>query len=147
MTSLLQFFHSPQIVAILVTILIFFITIFLSMRYWIKSTTVLFLLVFSLIAGLLANYTQPLSFYFQNPPSPLEETNDEFNKQILGAIENLKIEVNSEKEHLQSAVSQIQEVFDSMKDQSQKLQDLIEEAKDQFKAEYPDNSTSSDQSA
>jgi hypothetical protein len=49
----------------------------------------------------------------------------------------LKIEVSSEKENLHRLMGQMQDIFNSIDIQRQKLQNFIEETREQFKTGYP----------
>jgi hypothetical protein len=145
MSSTLQFFQSTPVVALLIAIFIFATTIFLAVKRWIGfSLTVLFLL-FSLAAGLMINHQQMAHYYLGSfPPSHSltnEETQDAFHAQILQALEDLKLEVKTEKENLRLLMNQVQEIFDSMDVQKRKLQNFIEETRERFKTEYPTQSS------
>lgn len=139
MSSSLNFLQSEHVLALLVTILIFMTTIFLAVKRWIGFSITLLLLLFSLAAGLLINHQQDLQHYFSYSSSTKgnEVTTEDFHKQMLQAMEDLKLEVTTEKENLHRIMTQVQEIFDSVDAQKQKLQTFIEEAREQFKTDYP----------
>jgi hypothetical protein len=143
MSFLQNILQSPHVVALLIAILIFLITIFLIVKRWIGFPVALLLLVFSLIAGLIINHQQSLQCYLNSylpsssSPQKGEESQDAFQKQMLQAVEDLKLEVSTEKENLRRVVDQVQEIFNSMDVQKQKLQQFIEETREKFKADYP----------
>lgn len=66
-----------------------------------------------------------------------ESMPEAFQGQILQAVKNLKFEVDNEKENFLLIMNQIQELFDLMDGQTQKLQAFIEETKEKVKTDYP----------
>lgn len=141
MSSTLQFFQSAPVIALLIAILIFATTIFLAVKRWITFSLTVLLLLFSLAAGLMINHQQMLHYYLNSsPPSNAltnEDTQDAFHAQMLQAVEDLKLEVKTEKENLRRVMNQVQEIFDSVDVQKKKLQTFIEETRERFKTEYP----------
>lgn len=97
------------------------------------------LLAFALIAGVLINYPH----FLEGHPDSLQNFTQQkvplidFQQQIVQAIDELQVEVNTEKENLQKLAYQIQELFDSVDKQKQKLQQFIEETHERFKNDYP----------
>jgi hypothetical protein len=146
-SSLTQFFQSPHVLALFIAILIFLMTIFLVVKRWIGFSVTLLLLLFSLVAGLVINHQQIFQDYihsYSSSATPLigEDVQDAFHKQMMQALEDLKVEVNAEKENLRQVVNQVQEIFDTMEAQKQKLQNFIEETRERFKTDYPTKSVS-----
>ncbi len=148
MSSLSEFFQSTPVIALLIAILIFIITIFLVVKRWISFSVTFLFLLFSLTAGLLINHQQTVQHYFNSSSLTAnsltsEDSQDAFHKQMLQAVEDLKAEMKTEKENLQGVMSQIQEIFETMDAQKQKLQNFIEETREHFKTNYPIEQTKS----
>ncbi|WP_068468223.1 hypothetical protein [Candidatus Protochlamydia phocaeensis] len=139
MHSFLQFLQSDHMMAFIIAVLIFLVTILLVVKRWIGFSITLLLLVFSLAAGLAINNQQAFQGYMDDYRQTRlnERQQDVFKKQVLQAVEDLRIEVNSEKENLRQAMSQVQEIFDRVERQKQKLQNFIEETRERFKSEMP----------
>lgn len=143
MSPVLNFFQSTHVIALLIAIFIFIITIFLVVKRWIGFSVTLLLLLFSLAAGLVISHQQDFQDYLNTPLStssslaPSEDSQDAFHKQMLQAVEDLKVEVNTEKENLRGVMNQVHEIFESMDVQKQKLQNFIEETRERFKTDYP----------
>lgn len=132
--------HSEHILALFIAILIFLTTILLVVKRWIGFSITLLLLIFSLAAGLIINNQQDFQHYLTSSSSSSihnEKTTEDFHKQILQAMEDLKIEVAAEKDNLRRLVDEVQDVFQSMDIQKQKLQNFIEEVRQRFKSNYP----------
>jgi len=143
MSTALNFFQSEHFLALLIAILVFLTTIFLVVKRWIGFSVTLLLLIFSLAAGLLINHQQDLQHYFSSYSSnPTPESSDDFHKHMMQAMEDLKLEVTAEKENLRRVMNQVQEIFESMDVQKQKLQNFIEETREQFKTDYQKKSSS-----
>ncbi len=139
MSSVLNFFQSEHVLALLIAILIFLTTLFLVVKRWIGFSITLLLLLFSLVAGLLINHHQDFQHYLSFSSSPVKEevTTADFHKQMQQAMEGLKLEVATEKENLRRVMTQVQEIFNSMDMQKQKLQNFIDEVRERFKTHYP----------
>jgi polyhydroxyalkanoate synthesis regulator protein len=141
MSSTLHFLQSPHVLALLIAVFIFLTTILLVVKRWIGFSMTLLLLLFSLAAGLIINHQQAvqsyLNAYTSSSTSTNEDSQDAFHKQMLQAVEDLKLEVSTEKENLRLVMNQIQEIFDSMDAQKQKLQNFIDETRERFKTDYP----------
>jgi hypothetical protein len=137
-----HFFESPHVLALVIAILIFLITIFLVVKRWIGFSLTLLLLIFSLAAGLIINQQQTIRDYLNSSssssnPMALNESQDPFHTQVMKALEDLRLEVNTEKENIRHLMSQVQEIFDSMDAQKQKLQNFIDEVQQRFRTDYP----------
>lgn len=143
MSPILNFLQSEHILAFLVAVLIFLTTILLVVKRWIGFSIALLLLLFSLAAGLVINYQQEIQHYFNPAPYSSIHSQEDFHKYMLQGMENLKTELTTEKDNLRRVMNQVQEIFESMDVQKQKLQNFIEEVKEQFKTDYPVNPTSS----
>lgn len=139
MTSLYHFFQSNHMLALISSLLIFLMTIFLVVKRWIGFSITLLLLFFSLAVGLLIDQQQNFTNYFKNiTTAPTTEVSqDNFHQQILNAIDDLRIEVLAEKENLRRVMSDVKEIFESVDAQKQKLQHFIEETRENFKRESP----------
>ncbi len=136
-SSLIQFFSSNQVIALLSAVSIFIVTIFLVAKRWIGFSITFILLLFALIAGILINNPQFLTEYSsQNSTVNLEQQED-FKKQILQAINDVKQEVSTEKENLQHLKNQMQDFFNQLDAQKQKLDQFIEETRNRFQNEKP----------
>lgn len=137
MNETISFWYSEHLLALIVAFLIFLITIFLVVKQWIGFSIALLLLLFSLAAGLIINNQHSFKQYFNSyalASSPAED--DHFRKQMVHAVEDLKLEMNTEKENLQRVMNQVQVIVDSFDEQKQKLQHFIEETRERFKTEY-----------
>lgn len=137
-----QFLQTDHVLALLIAILIFLTTLFLVVKRWIGFSITLLLLLFSLAAGIIINNQQVFQGYLDHYSStrhlPEADANsDVFQKQILQAVTDLQIEMQTEKENLLQLKKQMQDIFDSMDTQKQKLQNFIEETRERFKTEYP----------
>ncbi len=143
MQTFSQFLQTDHVIALLIAVLIFLMTIFLAVKRWIGFSITLLLLLFSLAAGVLINNQHAFQGYLGHysssaPALPLAEANsDVFQKQMLKAVEDLQTEMQTEKENLRQLKQQVQDLFVSMDTQKQKLQNFIEETRERFKTEYP----------
>jgi hypothetical protein len=140
MFSFLDFFESAHFLALAVAIIIFLITVFLVVKRWIGFYTALLFLLLALIAGLIINYQSDLRRYVSSSGASSSLTNSQaaeasFAKQMKQAMEDLKTEVETEKKNLLRVIDEVQEIFDSVDAQKQKLDDFIEEVREQFKKE------------
>ncbi|MBS4163527.1 Uncharacterized protein PRO82_000830 [Candidatus Protochlamydia amoebophila] len=132
----IMFLQSEPRLALLIAVLIFFITIFLVIKKWIGFSVALLLLIFSLAAGLVIKNQQFFETYASEYHHQFHnQENEAFKKQILQALEDIKKEVNIEKENCQQVMKQVQAIFEQMDAEKQKLQLFIEETKEKFKKE------------
>lgn len=147
MSPVLNILQSEHFLALLISLFIFMTTILLVVKRWIGFPITLLLLFFALAAGLIINYHHQFQNYFTSSPHSNEENSspEDFHQHMLKAMENLKIEMTTEKENLRRVIGQVQEIFDSMDIQKQKLQNFIEEIRDQFQTNYPAKTPSSHQ--
>jgi len=148
MSFALNFLQSEHVLALLLAVSIFFITIFLAVKRWIGFSITLLLLLFSLVAGLAINNQQEFQHYLMSPSRSTinqEISAEDFQKQMLQAMSDLKKEVAAEKENLRNVLDQLQNVFDSMDLQKQKLQNFIGEMRQHFKNDHPVNVSPSHQ--
>ncbi|MFI5344404.1 MAG: hypothetical protein ACHQUC_09315 [Chlamydiales bacterium] len=138
-STLVQFFSSQHVIALLSAVSIFLVTIFLVAKRWIGFSITFILLLFSLTAGILINNPQ----FFTDYVNPHQEANLDqqtaFKKQILQAIDDVKLEVHTEKENLQHLKDQMQEIVNQLDTQKQKLEGFIEETRNRFKTDKPHN--------
>lgn len=143
MSQTLAFLQSEHVLALLITLLIFLVTLLLVVKRWINFPMTLLLLLFSLSVGLVINHQQDLQHYFTSSSHSVDESSspEDFHQQMLKALENLKVEMTTEKDNLRRVITQVQEIFESMDIQKQKLQNFIEEARDRFQTDYPKNSS------
>lgn len=130
--------QSEHILALLVAVLIFFTTILLVVKRWIGFSMTLLLLIFSLAAGLIINHHQDFQHYLtpSSKSTHYESSSEDFHKQMLQAVEDLKMEVAAEKENLRRVMDQVQDIFTSMDAQKQKLQHFIGEVRQHFNSEH-----------
>jgi hypothetical protein len=144
MSTALNYVQSEHVLALLIALIIFLITIFLVARRWIGFPVTLLFLLFALAAGLIINNQKDVQHYLGSPArlSSSLETPEGFHNQMLQAMEDFKLEVSTEKDNLKRVITQVQEIFDSMDVQKQKLQNFIDEAREQFKTEYQKKSSS-----
>ncbi|MBA2369985.1 MAG: hypothetical protein H0V82_13355 [Candidatus Protochlamydia sp.] len=128
----LKFLESEPVIALLVAAIIFFITLFLVVKQWIGFSLTLLLLVFALVSGFIVNNQHVLDCYNKENHELVfhGKEDDAFKIQIFQAIEDLKVEVNSEKENIQHMMAQIQEVLNEVDSQKQNLQSFIDSQKD-----------------
>lgn len=136
-SSLVQFFSSNQVIALLSAVSIFIVTIFLVAKRWIGFPITLILLLFALIAGILINNPQFFSEYSNQYSGLNLEQQEDFKKQMLQAIDDVKQEVSTEKENLQHLKDQVQDIFNQLDTQKQKLDSFIEETRNRFQSEKP----------
>ncbi len=138
MNTFVEFLKSEQVIALITAVLIFFVTILLVVKGWIRFGITFLLLVFSLGAGLAISSHGAIRSYLQdyNRTTALENQTLAFNKQLLQAVEDLKIEIGLQKETLRLIAHQVQDVFDQVDLQKQKLQIFLNETRDLFKSEH-----------
>ncbi len=137
-----HFFESDHVVALLIAVLIFLTTIFLVVKRWIGFPIALLLLFFTLVTGIVINNQDALNSYLKpHSKTALNQDQDAFRSQIMQAVEGLKTEVETEKNNLRTVMGQVQEIFDHMEVQKQKLQNFIDETREHFKAENVSKST------
>ncbi|KIC71898.1 hypothetical protein [Candidatus Protochlamydia amoebophila] len=130
------FLQSEPRLALLIAVLIFFITIFLVIKKWIGFSVALLLLIFSLAAGLVIKNQQFFETYASEYHHQFHnQENEAFKKQILQALEDIKKEVNIERENFHQVMNQVQAIFEQMDAEKQKLQLFIEETREKFKKE------------
>ena len=130
--------YSEHVLALVVAVLIFLTTILLVVKRWIGFSITLLLLVFALAAGLLINNQQDFQHYLipsSNSANRGSASSEDFHKQMLQAVEDLKTEVAAEKENLRRVMDQVQDIFNSMDVQKHKLQNFIGEVRQHFKSE------------
>lgn len=146
MSSISNFIQSEHLFALLITVIVFLITLLLAVKRWISFPVTLSLLVLALVIGLIINHKEDLEHYFTfsvSQPVEAKHSKESFHEHILQGMEGLKAEVETGKENLHRIINQVQEVFDSMDIQKQKLQNFIEELRKEFEKNYPSNSLSS----
>lgn len=132
METITQFFQSEHVIALLVAIAIFLITIGLVIKRWVGFSIALLLLLFSLAAGIVINNHDAFHLYADSQQSAQK---DDFRKQMLQAVEDLQSEINSEKDNLRHVMNQVQDIFEQLDAQKQKLQQFIEETRERFKTD------------
>ena len=113
------------------------ILFFISKR-WIGLAFSLFFLATSFAVAIITNNQLNVHDYFSSFESlPSEETHPSaaFHKQVLQAVEDLKSEVDTEKENLRQVIGQVSEIVNSIDIQKQKLQAFIEETRERFQTE------------
>lgn len=134
-----EFLQNEVVVALLTSTIIFFITILLVAKNWISFWTTFLLLLFAIAAGFVIGHYHTFQSYleYQTQSSNLsQEANPEtFKSQISQAMEHLQKEVHTEKENLHKLMVQVDEIFDQMNTQKQKLEHFIEVTQERFKAE------------
>lgn len=139
MHQIAEFLKTEPVLALIIACLIFATTILLVVKRWIGFSLALLLLLFSLAAGLLINNQQAFQLYLNSRTttnlSSDGESQDTFRKQVSQAVEDLKLEVNTEKENLKRVMHQVQEIVDSIDVQKQKLQTFIDETRVKFKSD------------
>jgi len=136
MENLLDFITTNTIFAFLITVFIFIVTIFLVVRQWIGFSMALLLLVFAIAAGTAVRHYNLLKSYIYLSEEPSQS---EFNKQITKVVEDVRMEVSSEKENLHLLMKQVEDLFDQMNQQKIKLQQFIEETTEHFRSEEQKN--------
>jgi hypothetical protein len=141
MGTMPSLFGMDHVLGFTVALVIFLLTLFLAARRWIGFWTTLVLLVFSLVAGMLADRTHSFRSYFEGA-AKVEDVSlarEDFQSQVLHAVENLKLEVSNEKQNLNKVMGQVQVIFDSLEEQKKKLQSFIVETREHFKIEADAN--------
>lgn len=142
MSTFQEILHNEAFVAIITSTIIFFITILLVAKKWIGFWTTFLLLLFSIGAGLAIGHYRTIQNYAENYQNPnqvdQEELDGNFKTQIKQAVENLKKEVDVEKDTLDLVVKQVNEILNQLDVQKQKLQHFIEETHERFKSEKED---------
>ena len=130
MTNLPSFFTSDPFVAFLIAILIFFFTIFLSVKQWINLPLTLILLLFSLAAGTVVNTQRHLKGYVLGNSKGLNQSSVEFQDQLREAFETIKIELSAEKDSLLKIGSQVEAIFKEVENQSAKIESLFDKTRE-----------------
>lgn len=146
MTAILDIIQSDQALALLVTTLIFFVIIFLVAKRWIGFSVALLLLLGALAVGLFFNNQNDFQTYLNPSATSIhkDDSEEDFHKQMLHAMADLKTEVDAEKENLRRLMGQVQDVFDSVDMQKQKLQSFIDEVRQHFKSDHPEKESSNE---
>ena len=145
MNQIIDFLQTDHVLALIIACLIFLATIFLVVKRWVGFSIAVLLLIFSLVAGLVINNQHAVQQYFNAYAASSkgeEGSQDAFRKQMLQAVEDLKLEMSAEKENLKRVMDQVHEIVDSIDVQKNKLQHFIEETRERFKAEYGPKSAS-----
>lgn len=142
MDTFLEFLQTDKVIALISAVFIFFVTILLVSKRWINFPVTLLLLLFAIASGLVISNYHALQSYFhdynQNGFKKEQEDQESFKTQLLQAVEDVKTEVSSEKENLRLLKGQVEEIFDLMDVQKQKLKSFIEETREHFKSEKTD---------
>lgn len=121
-----DFFQSGPFLALLVSTLIFLLTIFLVAKGWINLSVTTLLLLFAVTIGLVINYQQGTQYSFDHPFDDSSSNSQE--------LIQLKQDIQNEKENLQQVSTQMQDLIKQMNNQKKQLQVLIEDTKQQLKA-------------
>ncbi len=138
MSVALHFIQSEHMLALLIAVFIFLITIVLTVKHWISFPVTLTLLLFSLAAGLLINHWQAFNQSLASSSSNKEaELIGNFHKRLLQEIEELKTEVCTNREDLLQVRNRIKEIADSIAMEKQKLQNFMEEFQGQVNHNQP----------
>lgn len=135
MDIFLQSFKSETTLAFLASLIIFLLTLFLVIRRLIGFPMTLLLLLFAITLGLAISNQHILQCYVNDyQQDKLKGKNSEslFKKQVTQALQDVKIEVKLEKENFDHLMNQVEEMVDQLDKQKQKLQQFIEEAREQF---------------
>ena len=128
--QIIDFFSSNPVMALFATLAIFLITIILVAKRWVGFSVAFILLLLSLIVGILVNNPQFFSNYdeFRNSEFNSEQEN-EFKKTILQALDDVKLEVKTEKQTLDSLKNEINDMRSTLNAEKQKLENYIEESR------------------
>lgn len=139
MSALIEFFKSEQFVAFFVATMIFAVTIFLVAKQWIGFSIALLFLLFALIAGFVINHHEEIKHNFFRMPIAKENSINhdqvEFRTQMKLAVDDLQKELSVERENIQQMMSQVQEIFEILEAEKNKLENFIEETREHFKKE------------
>jgi hypothetical protein len=136
MEGLLDFLKTNQAIAFITALMIFFVTMLLVVRRVIGFSVTLLLFIFSILAGLVIVHYDTFPACFRDAYSSNEkEPTKQFDMQILKAMKDLQTEVDNGKETLHLVLNQVQEVFQELEGQKQKLETFIEETQEHFKNE------------
>jgi len=136
MDQILIFFQTDTVIAFLTALFIFFVTIFLVIKRWIGFSLTLLLLLFAITAGVVIRHHRLLESYllvYKN--NEFENQESLFQKQFVQAVSDIKGELSTENDNFQKLVNQVEDMFDQMDAQTQKLQTFIDEARERFKSD------------
>lgn len=129
------YLQTDQALALLITTIIFLFTILLVVKRWIGFGITFLLLLFCLGAGLAISSRRTIQCYLENCHS-VSKTDDShlmFMDEMQQAITHMRGEVETEKETLHRLVNQVQDIFDQVDFQRQKLQHFIEDTRNHLK--------------
>lgn len=135
-SSFFHFFSPGPFSALLATIALLVITIFLVAKRWIGLSSALILLLISLATGILINNPKVLDDYSQTSFAAEIEHQENFNKQILQAIDGVKEEVSIEKENINQLRNQIEDILLKIDQEKQKVENFIDETRKHFQTEH-----------
>jgi hypothetical protein len=133
MTSIFSIFESAHVIALLTSLLIFFVTIFLVIQRWIDFSTTLLLLLFSLLAGILINNQNLMESgwgerdHVDTVKNRQLQLNEQ--KELTLAIENLQREWEAEKQTILSIQNQVQHLSETVYGQQQQFEEWKEQVK------------------
>lgn len=139
MFNLSEFLKADYLLALLTSLFIFSITLYLTIKRWIGFSLSLFMLLLALGVGVgIRNYhiiETYLIAYQEEHHSEYENVNKGFKSQIAQAVADITVELKAEKENITVLVNQVEEMLDEVDKQKQKLESFIEETKERFKGE------------
>jgi hypothetical protein len=129
MQAFIDFFMTSTFLGFITALLIFSSILFCVPGQRTVLSMVLTLLVFSVATGAVFNHHQILQCYLGdykvNDPANRLNKESLFKKQITQALEDIQIEVVTEKENLLQLMEQVEEIVDQVDAQRQKLHQFI----------------------
>lgn len=127
--ALWKLLQNENALAFLAAATVFFVTVFLVAKKWINFSFATLLLLFAIVTGLVIRYQD---VFIPHPASKQADPSPAVPTQFLQAFEDLKIEVDTDKDHLNHIMDQVQDIFSEVNAQKLKLQHFIEETRERF---------------
>jgi uncharacterized membrane protein YhiD involved in acid resistance len=119
-------FTSPPFLALGVGVLLLFLTIFLFSRRWIGLSSAFILLLVTLAGAVVLNWSDQLKDQIK------AQDQETFNHQFLQAIEEIKGEIELEKESIDELKTQVHEIAEQIDHEKQKVDTFIAETRRHF---------------
>lgn len=142
MFSLFQSLEPELLIASLILLFLFLILFFLIMKKWIRFFIPLFFLAFFILIDFAVKNQEELEPSFPSLPTASENREippENFEKQMMQAVADLKNEVSIEKENLRQVVEEVQGIFDSLEIQKEKFHSFFGQLRLHFQQNLPEN--------
>ncbi len=136
MQHLIEFFQSDSVLALAVSATIFLITVILVAKRFIGFMITLLLLAFSIAAGYAILNHNMVHEYLQerwDQPTTFREKTEErispetLKEQMMQAFKEIKKQLKQEKESLNTVMEDLQDLFQDVGEQRERLQSLIQQ--------------------